>query len=401
MKNTLHRANVPAEQRSYGLFANNRRVYVTLVVIGAFVMLGILFLARSHAATFSVAIEAETGTKIGNYGAGDVQGASAQTAVRFGASSEQPGQPLPSGATPGISKGIVQDNLGSSFKQDVVDVETLGVTYDRGQMFCGKGQDQVSTADLLVAHKAQFLANWNCDLSVGISSFESLLRSDVTILKAHGVHTWEIGNEMNGGFEDYNDYCNNSRTGDMVCAEKAYQVRLKVAYQTIHAVDPQSVVLYGGLTDWDVTLGPWMEAMLADTAGQPWNYMDGIAYHPYGGTVSSSMDGMDRMKVFMSRNSKLVSKPIWITEYGCWNSGLNSDQQSPCNPRTEAGKTKYLTGMLDALKNWNKGTSFEIRTPICWYILHENDDTPGYGMTQASNPRKYFPVFDAYKSYHF
>ena len=301
-------------------------------------------------------------------------------------------------AAPGISKGMVEDNNGE-IAQDAADMQTLGVTWNRGWMTCGEGQGLTGMTNTLKAKGVVFLPTYNCDINTSINTYKSTLAADVKVLAPLGVHVWEIGNEMDGGWTQENNYCNNNSTpGQMDCAEKAYLPFLQAAYETIHANDPQGVVMYGGLSSYDVNVGPWLNAMYNS---QAWQWMDAMGYHPYGNSVDESMGSMDVLKQYMSKNAIWASKPIWITEYGCWSSGLGANQNSPCSPQNEAGKAAYITGMLDRLKAWNKGTPFEIRTPICWYILHESGSTPGYGLTEIGGNRTYFPAFDAYKSYHF
>jgi hypothetical protein len=306
----------------------------------------------------------------------------------------------PSGAAPGISKGMVEDSNGSN-AQDATDMQTLGVKWNRGWMECGGGSSMVSFAKGLQDKGVTFLPTYNCGINTAVATYKSQLASDMKALMPYGVHTWEIGNEMDGGWTAENNYCNNNASPGnasvMQCAEKAYLVYLQAAYEVVHANDPQGVVVYGGLSSYDQNISLWLQAMINDKA---WQWMDGMGYHPYGDSLSLSMASMDTLYNYMSKDATWSTKPIWITEYGCWSSGFTS-QNSPCSPRSESGKAQYIVGMLNALKAWHKGTSFEIKTPICWYILHESGSTPGYGLTQTGGSRTYFEAFTAYKNYVF
>ena len=106
---------------------------------------------------------------------------------------------------------------------------------------------------------------------------------------------------------------------------------------------------------------------------------------------------MNDLKAHMEKNSTWASKPIWITEVGCWASGF-SDQNSPCEDQSEQGKADQLTGFLNFLKTWNVGTTFQYRAPFCWYNLHEEGGGTGYGLESGPGGEK-FPAFDAYKNF--
>ncbi len=298
-------------------------------------------------------------------------------------------------AAPGISKGMVEDS-NAQFSQDATDMQNAGVKWMRGWMACGNTSEAVEVAKTLQAHGITFLPTYNCDINMSISTFQQTLAADMDALKPYGVHVWEIGNEMDGGWTPENNYCNNNATpGDMVCAQAAYLEFQKAAYSTIHTNDPQGALIYGGLSNWSTNIGPWLAEM---KKSQAWQWMDGMGYHPYGSTVDVTMASMDDLKTAMSADPAWASKPIWITEVGCWSSGLGASQQSPCSPQSEEGKASYIVGLMDAMKAWNKGTTFEIRSPICWYILHENSDTPGYGLLTTGS-RTLLPAYTAYKNY--
>lgn len=367
-------------------------------------IVGVTLIFQSHAATSSSAAEAESGTVGGNAASVADSAASGGYKVSFGAGSGGGGaggggsNPY---IAPGISKGIINDASASS-DADAADMKTLGVKWVRGWMSCGNANGIKAAVQRFKDNGATYLPSYNCDINTSIDDYKSKLKADMQVLMPLGIHVWEIGNEMDGGWTSENNYCNNNSTpGNMQCAERAYTPFLKAAYETIHATDPQGVVVYGGLSSYDVNLGPWMEAMLSNP-DQPWNYMDGFGYHPYGNSVDESMASMDSVKSYMAKNATFANKPIWITEYGCWSSGLGSQQNSPCSPQNESGKSDYMKGMLDRLKAWNKGTSFEIRTPICWYILHEQgSDAAGYGLKSGDGTGGHLEAYDMYKNYQF
>ena len=368
-------------------------------------VVGGILIVQSHAASASLAKEAEDGTLAGNAAKVSDPAASGSYKVTFQAGSTGGGggggvstSPY---AAPGISKGVIEDASKTS-AADVNDMKTLGVKWTRGWLDCGDGQGQANIIKSMRDAGYTYLPTYNCGINESVDSYKAKLKADMQVLMPLGIHVWEIGNEMNGGWNEQDNYCNNNSTpGNMQCAEREYTKFLKAAYETVHANDPQGVVVYGGLTNWDVNFPPWMESMLSNP-DKPWQYMDGFGFHPYGSTVNSSMGSMDQLANYMSKVPEFATKPIWITEYGCWTSGLGSGQQSPCQPQNEDGKAAYMKGMLDALKVWKKGTSFEIRTPICWYILHEPDlGVMGYGLKQGNGSGNYSAAFDMYKNYTF
>lgn len=400
------------EKTSLWVKAHRRALIMAAVVA----LIGGIFIWRSFAATTSADLNGDGKVtiqdlalllinfgKTGTASKGDINGDGKVTIQDLALLLVAFGKPIGGGgggAAPGFSKGLDMDD-GSGISQDAADAQSIGVTYARVGLDCGDTSQYTNMADTLKQHGINFIANYSfsssgCNAGISLADFTAKTKEDVNTLLPHGVHVWEIGNEENSGWNGESDFCGVNGSGDRACAQRTFEPYLEAAYKTIHSMDPQAVVLYGGIDYDQGNVKAYLQAML-DNNTNPWNFMDGMAYHPYGDSLAQNEQAMNDLKSYMEQNATWASRPIWITEVGCWASGF-TDQNSPCETQTEEGKAQQLTGFLDFLKNWNKGTTFEYRAPFCWYILHEQGGGTGYGL-ESDSGGQHFPAFDAYKGF--
>ncbi len=145
-----------------------------------------------------------------------------------------------------------------------------------------------------------------------ISDWENYVSKIVGKYK-HRIKHWEIWNEENG-IDFYRPQPD----------AKAYTELLKVAYKSAKAVDPECVVVLGGLQMNGIIPNPWSSVKVSDYledlyragAGQ---FFDVCNIHPY---VLPS-EGADYMMRLVQDALSLMArygdpeKPLWITEVGC------------------------------------------------------------------------------------
>ena len=139
-----------------------------------------------------------------------------------------------------------------------------------------------------------------------------------------GIHTWEIWNEPN-----INAFWLPAPD------PAAYTQLLQASYTAIKTVDPQAMVISGGLSPADNTAGhiaprDFLTAMYRNGAK---NYMDAVGDHPYSfPALPSSLlswSGWSQMAdLTPSIHSIMVAngdgnKQVWATEFGCPTNGPN------------------------------------------------------------------------------
>ncbi len=111
---------------------------------------------------------------------------------------------------------------------------------------------------------------------------------------------WEIWNEQDGGFwKPHPDAAQ-------------YVPLLKIAYEELKAVDPENVVMVGGLCSWNA--GYLRDMYAAGAKG----YFDAVAVHPYGDAPERSAFQAKRMAEFkriLAENGD-AGTALWITECG-------------------------------------------------------------------------------------
>lgn len=114
------------------------------------------------------------------------------------------------------------------------------------------------------------------------------------------INHYEIWNEQDGGF--WKPHPDASQ----------YVPLLKIAYEEIKAVDPEAVVISGGLCNWNASY--LAEMYRAGAKG----YFDAVAVHPYGYGPENSSRAARQMAAFQQvlADNGEPDKPIWITECG-------------------------------------------------------------------------------------
>jgi len=192
-----------------------------------------------------------------------------------------------------------------------------------------------------------------------IAAWERYIRATVTRYRDHVDH-WEIWNEPD-----------NAPFWNGTPDPKAYATLLGSAYRTIKAVDPDAVVLNGGVSPFDTRF----LSGLADAGA--WNSFDVLALHPYthptkpeDGQIAAS--GIGGVRGLLNRYG---SKPIWVTEYG-WESGI-----SPHNPRGEVDEQRQANYLV-------RGALHLLAQPevekIFWYNFHD-DRNDSFGLFRFGN----------------
>lgn len=166
----------------------------------------------------------------------------------------------------------------------------------------------------------------------------------------------------------------------------AYAQLLQVARDAIKAVDPEAMILNGGVSPFEPS---FLEGLARVGA---WNAFDILSIHPYTDPYSPEQgqigpSGVGGIRALMSRYGH---KPIWATEFG-WESAPS--KRDPQGLTDEDRQASYLVrSYLQLLAEPGLNKAF-------WYTLHDDQDSPfglmrfGSGYTDYSSRK---PSFDAY-----
>ena len=218
--------------------------------------------------------------------------------------------------------------------------------------------------------------------------------------RTSGVVAWEIWNEQNTtGF-----------WGPRV-DPAAYTRLLVTAADAIHAADPGSTVLVGGLACVPTADGNLSQSDFLDRVGDlgGLRVVDGVAFHPYtypslpteslaaGGPWSKIDQSADSLKAVLGRHGA-GSLPIWLTEFGAPTGGPGASSDSAeedgadVTHVTEAQQARIAT---DAVTTVVADPSI---AAMMWYSDRDlGDDNSinlnSYGLRRADKAAK--PAFDA------
>lgn len=180
------------------------------------------------------------------------------------------------------------------------------------------------------------------------------------------IRNWEIWNEPDVAF-----FWGGRDGGDPA----VYLELLKRAHRAIKAVDPQAVVVSGGVTGTE--RGANYLNTLYDLGGA--QYMDAIGLHGY-----VSNDGLDTtiypdvIWPMLSKARERYGKPFWITEFG-WENGCRGGA-SACSEDVQANRIARHLPMLFSLGGVAHVSIFQFKDP---------GDTPDYyGLVRADGTPK-------------
>ncbi len=183
--------------------------------------------------------------------------------------------------------------------------------------------------------------------------------------KKDGLHYWEIWNEQN----NFNFWATKS---DCV----AFAELLKKTYPAIKQVNPNAVVITGGLAPGstnDVNFSPVdFTNCIYKNGAQP--YFDAFGFHPYsypqtpaqvtGGAWAQMYKTTTNLRNIMIANGD-QDKKIWITEYGAPTNGPD-----PKWFVSEANQVKMVTEAMNMYK------TFPWVGPFFWYTLKDSGTKP-------------------------
>lgn len=210
------------------------------------------------------------------------------------------------------------------------------------------------------------------------------------------VSAYEIWNEPNLYYE----------WGDRRPDPAAYAELLKVAYLAVKAVDPQALIISGGLS----TTGEGSPTALGDLAfirgmyeGGAKGYFDALGSHPYAyGRAPAEVDpwGLSLSRVAEQRAVMEAAgdgeTPIWITELGWvihshWDLGEHQDIGV-----SEAQQAEYIVDTLNRVPqawpyvqavfifnlDFSTVAWYPAAEPMRWYALLNPDRTPRPAYTE-------------------
>ncbi|HEX5166763.1 MAG TPA: hypothetical protein VFV93_15265, partial [Thermomicrobiales bacterium] len=226
------------------------------------------------------------------------------------------------------------------------------------------------------------------------------------------VQAWEIWNEQNLAIE-VNGYVS---VGE-------YVKLIKAGYTSLKAVDPDAMVLFGGLTPNgvnDPTIAVDDAQYLRDAynynGGEIANYFDILGVHLNGthnspdntwpDNVGENEGWNDHPSFFYRRAEELrdimisvgdSAKPMWITEVGWSTANMAPGREYGVN-NTEEEVAQYLTRALDiAINEWDFVTGAFIWN-LNWATLVEPEHHmyPSSAIREDWSPR---PAYDAMKAF--
>lgn len=210
------------------------------------------------------------------------------------------------------------------------------------------------------------------------------------------VSAYEIWNEPNLSYE----------WGNLPPDPKAYTAMLKAAYQAVKAVDPEALVITGGLA----TTGggsptaygdlDFLQDLYGAGAG---DYFDAVGSHPY--TFGRSPHETDPWGLSLSRVDEQYEvmtahgdgeKPIWITELGWvvqsnWDLGEHQDisvsEAQQAEYLVDAYATvmrarPYVRGLFLFNLDFSTVAWYPAQEPMRWYAILNPDRTPRAAYTE-------------------
>jgi PKD repeat protein len=166
-------------------------------------------------------------------------------------------------------------------------------------------------------------------------------------------HIWQIGNEMNLGFEyDIGDLT------PQLYVQKYNEIRNAIK-SVPSSLGPQ-VVLLGPVAPVDnAYLGAMCDSLIANSYD-----VDGFAMHAYGGSRGFFLSDID-VQADLIDSKGYTDKPIYITEWGA--------PVDPISETTEAGVAQFLHGAFVDLANYNADPANHDVVCACWFIYQWDD----------------------------
>jgi hypothetical protein len=195
------------------------------------------------------------------------------------------------------------------------------------------------------------------------------------------IQAWEVWNEPNTSF-----------FWRPAVDVEAYTNLLKKTYRAVKAANSKSMVILGGLSPGDrsgtadsVTVADFLSLIYQRGGGV---FFDAVAYHAYGegGLEDWLADALLGIRYVMDSNGD-VSKPVWITEMGCYTNGPGSvsdnwQAEYLSEARTYLARIPYVERVY-----WYTLRDASISTnPEANYGLFRADGTPKPAVKAFSAP---------------
>jgi hypothetical protein len=283
----------------------------------------------------------------------------------------------------------------TAVEQDATDIENAGITWARTELYQDHPFEYFDKVlQIAKRHHIHLLPIvYKSDPPKGMGTATQIAQYKqwltTTILRyKNDIQYWEINNEPDipeNWDIDVHTY------SDQTAYEASVQsfIRfMKLNYETIHANSQDAQVLYGGLSEFYAER--YIDAMIKYDA---YRYMDIMAFHPYHGDPQGILDRLNMLYQKMATQPGFAAKPVWVTEIG-FHTKVEWASTNPGYVTTEQEKADDLVQTVKLLHS----NSVPI---VFWYILHEDDNYNGYGLT-VRNPTtlqtQYLPAYNAYKN---
>ena len=343
-------------------------------------VIGVILLVSSHAATPYASTESENGSLSGVASLQSSSAASGGSYVTFGSASSGPGNIL--GVPAGITPGAIYENAFTSMSASQQAAVIQQMKAD-GVKWLRLDAPSVFTFDTLISDAENaginvdaVIQNWNTATTP--SAMGSFATQAVNHYKPKGVETYEVLNEPNG------------------CAEPMsasdYTALLKSVYTAIKTADSQARVLTAGMCPAGGSNEPYTYLQAMYTAGAQ-GYFDAFNDHPYSAPDTPLQTGdswnpwsyLAQLHSIMQANGD-GNKQIWLTEFGC-----------PTG--TDGGYTAYCTDSTEATQITDAFTSARQQSWLGPLLIYDwQDDSEGDWGIYNSNGTAKASVLSAYTS---
>ncbi|HEX5166438.1 MAG TPA: glycosyl hydrolase [Thermomicrobiales bacterium] len=248
-----------------------------------------------------------------------------------------------------------------------------GLLDDQVNGYAGQGIHQLGLLDYSVGWaNGQGNAQTVFGPPTDLDAWEAYVRA--TVERYHDrVGAWEIWNEPDVAF-----FWNGQDGGDPA----VYTELLRRAHRAIKSVDPNAVVMNGGVTGTERGAS-FLNRVLDLDGGE---YLDAIAIHGY--VPNDGLDTSIYPEVIWPLISKVrerAGKPLWVTEFG-WSSGCGAGGSVACSEAAQANRIARHLPMLFSIGGVEH---------VLLFLFKDPGNQPNYfGLTDADGRTK--PAYTAF-----
>ncbi len=279
--------------------------------------------------------------------------------------------------------------------QDATNIENAGITWARTEFYQNHPFEyfdkvlQIAKQHHIHLLPIVYKSDPPTDLGTAAQQAQYKQWLTMAVLRyKNDMQYWEIHNEPDIP-ENWN--INVRPYSDQTAYETSVQNFIKfmqLSYETIHANAKDAQVVFGGLSEYRAER--YIDAMIKYNA---YRYMDIMAFHPYNVAPLDILGRLNMLYLKMATQPGFAAKPVWVTEIG-FHTRVEWASTNAGYVATEQEKAADLVQTVQLLHS--NGVQI-----VFWYVLHEDDNFNGYGIT-IRNPTtlqtQYLPAYYAYKN---